>query len=202
VFRSALGPLGIGVFVALMLVATAIARTAAPTIAIRFLDHVMLAGFISIAAAFILVAQNRRWLPWVALWGLVLGFGYLATVGATLSQMVNRRQPQVGLEILQHYYATNDPAVMRENDAFKLFIVGDDPTEFIGQLQDPGLRAVLPRAITAPGTGRGLAASVASAVARWGLAIAFVAACGAILTILRCQPKRFVSAVMLPATSA
>lgn len=206
-----LGLLNVSVFTALMLAATAIARTEQPTIAMRFLDHVILAGFASIVAAFILVAQNRRWLPWVAGWALVLSFGYLATMGATMSQMVNRQKPQRSLEILQRYYAPNEiagvqrnnHAALRENDGFTLFIVSPDPTEFMQMLDDPALRPVLPRAITAPGTGRGWAALVASAVARWGLLIAFVAACVAGWLAMRAQrTQRRAAPTVVPAAPA
>lgn len=188
--RVARGPLNISVFAGCMLGATAIARTDQPTIAMRFLDHVMLAGLASITACFILSAFDRRWRPWLAGWGLILGFGYLATVGATMSQMINRRRPQVSLEILQRYYVANDHAVLRENDNFRQFIMGDDPTEFMGMLDEPSLRPVLPRAITAPGTGRGQAAIVASAVGRMGLLIALAGACGAGWIALRARRAR------------
>ncbi len=189
--RVAVGPLGLSVFAGGMLAATAMARANQLTISIRFLDHVALAGFASITACFILVAFHRRWLPWLAVWGLVLGLGYLATAGATLSQMVHQRKPAEAFEALQRYYSANDRASMREPAVFSLFIESDDPTEFMVMLDDPGLRPVLPRAITTPDSARGWAADSASAVGRWGLGIAFVAVCGAAWTAFRSRRVRY-----------
>lgn len=202
---AALGPLNLGVFAGCMLAATVIARTdlVRPTIAVRFLDHVMLAGFASIAACFILVTLNRRWRPWLAGWGLVLGAGYLVTVGATLSQMVNRRSPEASLELLQRYYVANDHTVLRENDAFKMFIVSDDPTGFLTMLDDPDLRPVLPRAITAPNSARGWAAASASVIGRWGWLIVFLGAVGGIMTAFRARRSQVPdAAVVVPGAPA
>lgn len=197
------GALNLSVFAGLMMAATALARSGGATIAMRFLDHVMLAGFISIVAGFMLLAWNRRLLPWLACWGLALALGYVATVGATMSQIVNRRKAEASLEVLQRYYVANDHAVMRENNAFKMFIVSDDPAEFMGMLDDPILRPVLPRAITAPGSGRGPAAVAASAVARGGGIIVFLAVGGACWIVWRTRrPGRAAAVVALPAAPA
>lgn len=196
------GVLNISVFAGLMIAATALARSAGATIAMRFLDHVMLAGFISIVAAVMLVVYDRRWRPWLAMWGAVLGLGYVATMGATLSQMVNRRVPAASLEVLQRYYVANDHAVMRENNNFALFIVSPDPTEFMGMLDDPALRPVLPRAVTAPGTGQGWAAELASTVAAWGGWIAGLAAMSALWFAWRARRPRRVPAIALPGAPA
>jgi hypothetical protein len=168
------GALNLSVLAGLLMAATALARSGGATIAMRFLDHVMLAGFMSIVAGFMLIAWQPRLRPWMVCWGFMLGLGYLATVGATMSQIVNRRKAEASLEILQRYYVANDHTVMRENNAFKMFIVSDDPTEFMGMLDDPILRPVLPRAITAPGAGRGGVAMAASAVAKTGGILVFL----------------------------
>jgi hypothetical protein len=206
-----LGLAGVTVFAALMLAATAVARTEQPTIAMRFLDHVILAGFTSIVGAFMLVARSRRWLPFVALWAAGMGVGYVATMGATMSQVVNRKKPQVSLELLQRYYAKNEVngvqrnnhQALLENRAFGLFIVGADPTEFFGMLDDPALRPVLPRAITAPELGRGAVAVAADAMARKGLVLVFGAACAAAWVAYRSRRVRPVpTPAVVPAAPA
>jgi hypothetical protein len=189
--RPALGALALSGFVALMLAATAVARSDQPTIAIRFVDHVMLAGFISIVSGFVLVARHRRCAPWFALWLLVLGTGYLATAGATLSQMVNRRKPQLSLELMQQYYAGDrTPILQKEN--LRLFIMSDDPSDFFAELDDPAVKAVMPRVVLAPEMSRAPVALKASALASWGLAMAgFAAVAAAYLALRRRKSPRF-----------
>ena len=207
---AALGVFGVSVFAGLMIGATAVARTEQSTIAMRFLDHVMLAGFASIVAAFLLVAHDRRWRPWLAAWGLVLAFGYLATAGATMSQIVNRRKAQVGLEVMQRYYAgveengirRNNHAAMLENRNFELFILSPDPTAFMAQLDDPRMRPIMPRAITEPGAPRAWAAAAAGVVGRWSLALVFAAVCAATWMAYRArQPRRAAVPVVVPRTA-
>lgn len=201
--RMTKGALNLSVFAGMMMAATALARSSGATIAMRFLDHVMLAGFISIVAGFMLVAWKPPLRPWLVCWGLMLGLGYLATVGATMSQIVNGRKAEASLEVLQRYYVANDHAVMRQNNAFKMFIVSDDPTEFLGMLDDPSLRPVLPRAITAPNAGRGVVAIAASALAKAGGLIMFLATGAACWLAWRSRrPSRSVATVPVPVAPA
>jgi hypothetical protein len=190
--RVVLGPLALSGFVALMIGATAVARTNQPTIAIRFVDYIMLAGFISIVAGFVLGSRRPRWRRWLALWAVIMGLGYLATAGATMSQMVNRRKPQAGLEILQQYYAGNR-AILTQRENLVLFIVSEDPTAFMAQLDDPEVRAVMPRVVFDPDATPGPAARIANAVAYWGLPMAGFAAAGAIWIGMRRPRLKFLA---------
>jgi hypothetical protein len=207
------GPLNVCVFAGLIVVATAIARTDMNTIALRFIDHVSMVGFASVAAAFYLAAYHPRGRRWLVAWGLVLGFAYLATVGATLSQIAHRRNPQIKRDIIQRYYAgvnpssgvlaTNHAAMLDNNNGAYQFMMGSDVNDFMKLLDDPDLWRVLPRAITSPGSPRGRVAAAVSAVGRAGLVIAFVAACsGAWIAFRARRPKALAPRVIVPGTPA
>jgi hypothetical protein len=190
---AAAGPLNVAVFAGLMIAATAIARTDTTTIALRFIDHVSLAAFASIMGAFILARHVRRARPWLAMWGLVVGFGYLATAGATLSQIVHRRNPETKREIVQRYYAGSDRAkgvlvthheAMLENQAYNNFVMGGSVDGFLALLDDPIVLPVLPHSFTVPNSPPGRAAVVANAIGRFGLVLVVVAVgYGAFLTL-------------------
>lgn len=214
--RFALGPLNLSVFAGLMVTATAIARTDMSTIALRFVDHVSLAGFASIVAAFVFATHEPRWRPWLAAWGLVLGFGYIATMGVTLSQIESRRNPHVMRDIVQRYYAgtveepgasgapSTNRAAMLENNAYNRFFMGGDLNIFLNILDDPELRLVLPKTITEPGSAPGRAAYVAKLIGQQGLLIAlFAAGCGAFIAYrVRRNSRLGAGASVAPSASA
>lgn len=195
------GPLGLAGFAFLMIAATAVARANQITVAPRYLDHVALAGFASLVCCFILRALDPRHRRWLAAWGIIMGLGYAATMVVTLAQM-SRRAPQRSLDILQRYYATtpHNHAAMTENGAFRGFIVSDDPTQFMSELDEPGMERVVPRAVTAPDAPPGRAAAIATQVAKTGPAIVFAAILAAIFVARGAQrrergPSGAVSAV-------
>ena len=208
------GPLNVCAFAGLIVVATAIARTDMDTIAIRFIDHVSIVGFASVAAAFILASQHPRARTWLAGWGLVVGCAYVAMAGATLSQIASRRNPEVKRDLIQRYYAgtnfaagvgTTNHAVIADYEATHpiTFMMGGDVNEFMRMLDDPALWRVMPRAITAPGSPRGRAAAVAVAVSRFGMIIAGIAAAGAAWIAFRARgPKALVAPVIVPGAAA
>jgi hypothetical protein len=170
------GPLGLGVFAFLMIAATAVARANQVTVAPRYLDHVALAGFVSLVCCFILGVADSRHRRWLAAWGIIMGCGYAATMVVTLAQ-ISRRPSQHSLEVLQRYFATtpHNHAAMTENGAFRGFIVSDDPTQFMSELDEPGMERVLPRSVIAPTSPLGPAAMVARQVAKAGPAIVLAA---------------------------
>ncbi|HVU34832.1 MAG TPA: hypothetical protein VHE61_15470 [Opitutaceae bacterium] len=175
--RVGLGPLGLAGFAFLMLVATAMARADEVTIAPRFLDHVSLAGFASLAAAVAVASREPRWRRRLVAWSVVMGIGYAATMVITVAQM-SRHAPAEALSILQRYYATtpHDHAVMAENRAFHRFIVSDDPTQFMSELDTPGLEKIMPLEVTSPGAPVGPAARLAFSFARYGWLVALLGA--------------------------
>jgi hypothetical protein len=181
---SAIGPLGLGGFAFLMIVATAIARTNQVTVAPRYLDHVALAGFSSLVCCFILLARIPRIRRWVTAWGGIMGVAYAATMVITIAQM-SRGTAQQSLEILQRYYATtpHNHAAMLEGHAFRRFIMSDDPTQFMAELDEAGLDRVMPRSMTAPGAPLGRAAALASRVANAGPALALLSAIAAVIIV-------------------
>ncbi|HUR59819.1 MAG TPA: hypothetical protein VM029_19015 [Opitutaceae bacterium] len=208
------GPLNVCGFAGLIVVATAIARTDMNTIAIRFIDHVSLVGFASVAAAFILAAQHPRARSWLAGWGVIVGCAYFAMAGATMSQMVSRRNPEMKRDVIQRYYAgvnfatgvgTTNHAAFLEHEAARpiSFMMGGDETEFMRLLDNPDLWRVLPQAIKAPGSPRGRAAAVALVAGRFGLLIAGLAAMGAAWIAFRARPPTArVAPVIVPGTAA
>lgn len=183
------GPLCLAGFACLLLVATATARTDQVTIGVRYLDLVLLAGATSLVACFVLTRTHRRLPRAVLLWLLLAGAGYTATSVVTFAQL-NRRAPDASLALLQRYYEKNDHAVLRDHDAYRTFIVGSDPTNFLRMLDHPAMRPVLPLAVTQPTASRGNLAAVASHVAHLGLLFAFTASATAAWVIYRSQRPR------------
>ena len=155
----AIGPLGVSVFVLLMFVATAIARAESSTIASRYLDYVVLAGFSSIVCALAWVEREPRAWRWLLPWACVLGVGYAITMVISVAQMKRWGSGETRTAILQRYYSTQPThhAAMTEGDAFRLFIMSRDPTQFMAELDEPEMRRVLPRAVIAPGSAPGAA---------------------------------------------
>jgi hypothetical protein len=188
----ALGPLALAGFAFLMIAATAVARARQITIEVRFLDHVALAGFSSLACGFLLLTRTLHGRRWLAVWAAVMGLGYTATMAVTLAQL-SRRSSDASLAILQRYFATtpHDHAALTEGENFRRFIVGDDPTQFMAELDEPGMERVLPRAVTAPGSPPGRAAQLAYAVAKAGPLFVLLAAGGGwwivVLARRRCE---------------
>jgi hypothetical protein len=172
----AIGPLALSGFAFLMIAATAVARANQVTVAPRYLDHVALAGFSSLVCCFILAARNPRRRRWVAAWGGIMGIAYAATMVITLAQM-SRGTSQQSLEILQRYFATtpHNHAALLEGDAFRRFVVSDDPTQFMAELDEVGLDRVLPRSVTAPGAPLGRAAAIVTPLAKAGPVVVMAA---------------------------
>lgn len=178
--RQAAGTLGLAGFAFLMIAATAIARAVNQvTIAPRFLDHVALAGFASLASGLLLVAVTRRGARWLGVWATVMACGYIATIAVTTIQL-SRRAPAVAQAVLQQYYHTqpHDHSAMIEGEAFRRFIVSDDPTQFMSELDTPGLETVLPIEIVDPTAPVGPAARIAFAAARFAPFTALAGFCG------------------------
>jgi len=184
--RTAAGTLGVAGFAFLMIAATAVARANQVTIAPRFLDHVALAGFASLAAGLLLVAHYRRGAVLLGLWAAVMGVGYVGTIAVTTIQLT-RRAPAVAQSVLQQYYHTtpHDHSAMVDGDAFRRFIVSDDPTQFMSELDTPGLENVLPVEIVHPAAPVGWAARIAFALARFAPLLALVGLAGLVWTALR-----------------
>ncbi len=171
----ATGTLGLAGFAFLMIVATAIARANQVTIGPRFLDHVALAGFGSFAAGLLLVGQNRSRWRWFALWLAFMGSGYVATMAVTMIQL-SRRAPAQALTVLQQYYHTqpHDHAAMTAGEQFRRFIVSDDPTQFMSELDTPGLERVLPIEVVNPTAVPGSVARFAFSIGKAGGLIALI----------------------------
>lgn len=195
------GPLGLAGFAFLMIAATAVARANQITVAPRYLDHVALAGFASLVCCFILRCVDPRHRRWLVAWAVVMGCGYAATMVVTLAQM-SRRAPHQSLEVLQRYFATtpHNHAAMTENGAFRGFIVSDDPTQFMSELDEPGMERVLPRSITAPNSAPGPAAAIASRIAQAGPGIVLAAiVAGALIGCRSRSRKQLGAAGAIPA---
>jgi hypothetical protein len=183
---AAAGTLGVAGFAFLMIAATAVARANQVTIAPRFLDHVALAGFASLASALLLLGSSRGGRRWFAAWCAVMAAGYLGTIAVTTVQL-SRRAPASALAVLQRYYATqpHDHSAMTEGEAFRRFIISDDPTQFMSELDTPGLERVLPLEVTAPSAPVGQVARIAFALGRWAWLAALTGLAGMIVVSLR-----------------
>ncbi len=173
-FAAVQGLLGLGTFALLMIVATALARANQTTVAVRFLDHVILAALVSLVSAWVVLHHAPKLRRWMAAWGVLFAVGYMSAVGSTVLQM-NRKFPAQVLEVMQRYYVAHDHAVLLDRELYRSIIFEDDPQTFFDLLDDPALQPVLPRAVTAPGSPPGPAAAIAGWFGRWGLGFALLA---------------------------
>jgi hypothetical protein len=199
-WSAAYGALGLAAFVFCMLGATATARADQTTVAGRYLDHVALAGYVSIVACGLLVVSLPAWRKWAAIWGGVLAAGYGATMVAATAQM-SRRRPEAYRQTLQRYFETRDPAVMRVDNAFKNFITGSDPTAFLAQLDAPDMQPIIPPTIAKPDQPLPWPGKVARRFGQIGAWIAIFAAGAAawVVATERRRTSRLGSAAPLPA---
>lgn len=166
----ACGPLTIALLAGLMLAATALARASQTTIAVRYLDHVALAGFCAIAAAAVVATRLKGSRPWLAGWALLLVIGYVGSAAITLTQMAPR-YPDAALAVMQRYFATHDRAVLTTDDTYRGLIFDATPDGFIALLNERRLQPVLPRAVVAPLEPLTRVAALASQLGQWSPAL-------------------------------
>ncbi len=168
------GPLAVGVFALLLQAATALVRAGELTVQARYLDVVALTGFASMAAAFALASEERRYRRRIAIWFAVLAPGYLVTTVASFKQMQNAHWPQM-LGAVQAYFPKHDRSVFPEvNTNWQLPTLDPVPV-FADILDDPEVDAVLPASVTNPAAGRRPLALAASAVAKRSWMVALLA---------------------------
>ncbi len=185
--ECAWGPVCLGLFAALMQVASAIARSNELLVQTRYIDLVLLTGFASGAALVVIALRSKTHRRLAFVWGILVAPGYLATMGATLIQLRNSHLEQ-WVPAVRAYFPSHDRALLPQNTNRQLPILEQDPSAFAALLDDPAM--VLPLSIVDPARDPRPVARFAFAIGRWGLAIAVAALLAGVAIVRRSRRPR------------